>query len=221
MIRKILLIVVAVLSVGSMSAQGIGGGSRPGDNVIGRTVLKNYVFSIGPKLGVNYSLSGNPDGYDFDVAGGIGFTGGVALNMRFARPEGRPVGTERFGVQLEALYSMTSISAADETISMHGFEVPVLFQWYAHPSVFVELGPTFTGVFSSSPNSIKDSNATIMASKLKPFDIKLSVGVGYKHKSGFAVGVRYNHGFGEIAKDFNSKVSTISLGLSYMFDVVK
>ena len=187
--RAFLTLAVAVGMMVSASAQGI---VPVDDDVIGndhqvrrgKTVYKPYALSIGPKIGANYSIAGDPDGMDLGISGNVGFSAGVAANLRFGRPAGRPFGTERFGVQLEALYSMRSLKNDVEDITMNCFEIPVLFQWYFVPTFAIEVGPTFTGAFSTSPKEFKYNNAVYQMDKVKAYDVMLSVGLNCKLKNG-------------------------------------
>ncbi len=223
--RAIFTIAVAVGMTVSASAQGI----VPVDDdvvvtdeeVIISEVLKPYALSIGPKIGANYSIAGDPDGMDLGISGNVGFSAGVAANLRFGRPAGRPFGTERFGVQLEALYSMRSLKSDVEDITMNCFEIPVLFQWYFVPTFAVEVGPTFTGAFSSSPKEFKYNNAVYQMDKVKAYDVMLSIGLNCKLKNGFTADLRYNLGNSDMAGNFKTKVSTISLGIGWLFSVIK
>ncbi|MDE6548971.1 MAG: PorT family protein [Muribaculaceae bacterium] len=187
----------------------------------GTIVYKPYALSIGPKVGVNYSIAGDPDGMDLGMTGNIGFSAGAAVNLRFGRPAGKPFGTERFGVQLEALYSMHSLKTDVENINMSCFEIPVLFQWYFLPTFAAEVGPTFTGAFSASPKEFKYNNAVYQMDKMKAYDVMLSIGVNCKLKNGFTADLRYNLGNSDIAGNFQTKVSTISLGIGWLFNVIK
>lgn len=191
------------------------------DNIVISEVLKPYALSIGPKVGANYSIAGDPDGMDLGMSGNIGFSAGVAANLRFGRPAGRPFGTERFGVQLEALYSMRSLKTDVEDIKMNCFEIPVLFQWYFVPTFAIEVGPTFTGAFSASPKEFKYNNAVYQMDKVKAYDVMLSIGVNCKLKNGFTADLRYNLGNSDMAGNFQTKVSTISLGIGWLFSVIK
>ncbi len=217
--KAFLTLAVAVVMATSASAQGIG--IVPVDDEVPPTVLKPYALSIGPKIGANYSIAGDPDGMDLGISGNVGFSAGVAANLRFSRPAGRPFGTERFGVQLEALYSMRSLKSDVENIKMNSFEIPVLFQWYFLPSFAVEVGPTFTGAFSTSPKEFKYNNAVYQMDKVKAYDVMLSIGVNCKLKNGFSANIRYNLGNSDMAGNFQTKVSTISLGIGWLFNVIK
>lgn len=191
------------------------------ENITGIMVYKPYALSIGPKVGANYSIAGNPEGMDLGMAGNVGFSVGVAGNLRFGRPAGKPFGTERFGVQLEALYSMHSLKTDVKNITMNCFEIPVLFQWYFLPTFAVEVGPTFTGAFSTSPKEFNYNNAVYQMDKLKAYDVMLSMGVNCKLKNGFTADLRYNLGNSNMAGNFQTKVSTISLGIGWLFNVIK
>ena len=223
--RAFLTLAVAVGMAVSASAQGI----VPVDDevitsdeeVVISEVLKPYALSIGPKIGANYSIAGDPDGMDFGISGNVGFSAGVAANLRFGRPAGRPFGTERFGVQLEALYSMRSLKSDVEDITMNCFEIPVLFQWYFVPTFAIEVGPTFTGAFSTSPKEFKYNNAVYQMDKVKAYDVMLSIGLNCKLKNGFTADLRYNLGNSDMAGNFKTKVSTISLGIGWLFNVIK
>lgn len=222
--RAFFTLAVAVGMAASVSAQGI----VPVDEEeitpthrSGRVVYKPYALSIGPKVGTNYSMSGDPDGMDLGMSGNIGFSAGAAFNLRFGHPAGRPFGTERYGVQLEALYSMRSLKNDIEDITLNCFEIPVLFQWYIVPNFAFEVGPTFTGAFSASPRDFKYNNAIYQIDKVKALDVMLSVGINCKLKNGFTADLRYNLGNSDLAGNFNTKVSTISLGIGWLFNVIK
>jgi hypothetical protein len=187
----------------------------------GTYVLKNYVLSVGPKIGINYSMASDPNDMDLGMSSNIGYSAGLAANIRFGRPAGKPFGTERFGIQLEALYSMRSLKTNIENIDMNSFEVPVLFQWYFLPTFAVEVGPTFTGVLSASPKDFKYNNVVYQLDKMKAYDVMLSVGLNCKLKNGFTADLRYNLGNSDIAGNFQTKVSTISLGIGWLFNVIK
>lgn len=223
--RAFLTLAVAVGMAVSASAQGI----VPVDDevitsdeeVVISEVLKPYALSIGPKIGANYSIAGDPDGMDLGISGNVGFSAGVAANLRFGRPAGRPFGTERFGVQLEALYSMRSLKSDVENITMNCFEIPVLFQWYFVPTFAIEVGPTFTGAFATSLKEFKYNNAVYQMDKVKAYDVMLSIGLNCKLKNGFTADLRYNLGNSDMAGNFKTKVSTISLGIGWLFNVIK
>lgn len=190
-------------------------------------------ISIGPKVGMNLaSMSGLQDNYNLNPSNGIGFQGGLAANFHFGRrtPESRG-GTGLWGVQVEALYSQRTIKTDIEDMKFGCLEVPVLAQYYITPSLCIEAGPTFVTTLSSSPDEIFIQNfeetstaitdLNIKTGEIKAFDVMLSAGVGYKHKSGFIASARYNLGMSELAGNFTGKVSTISVSIGWLFNVIK
>lgn len=204
-----------------VSAQGIVPVEDEYVNKTHNMVLKPYAFSIGPKVGANYSLASNPEGMNLNMSGNIGFSGGVAFNLRFGRPAGRPFGTERFGVQIEGLYSMRSLKTNVENIKLNCFEIPLLLQWYVIPTFAIEVGPTFTGAISTSPEHFNYNNTVYDISKIKAYDVMLSAGVNCKLKNGFTADIRYNMGNSNLAGNFKTKVSTVSIGIGWLFNVIK
>lgn len=183
----------------------------------------SYRIYVGPKAGVNFaSMSGLSDEFALNPKSGIGFQGGLAAGIHFGRrTEKAEGGTGQFGILLEAMYSQRTIKTDAEDLKLSYFEVPVLAQYFVIPSVSLELGPTIAGTLSSSPDIMKIQNTTIVTGELKGFDVMLTAGVGYKHKSGFTASARYNLGMSELAGNFNGKVSTISVSIGWMFNLVK
>ena len=116
---------------------------------------------------------------------------------------------------------MRSLKNDVDDITLNCFEIPVLFQWYFVPNFAVEVGPTFTGAFSASPKEFNYNNAVYQMDKVKSYDVMLSIGVNCKLKNGFTADLRYNLGNSDLAGNFNTKVSTISLGIGWLFNVIK
>lgn len=220
MFKKLFLIAAITGSFFSSSAQGLTEVIEDIDPPT-QTVLKPFALSIGPKIDFNYAIAGNPKGMDINLSGNAGFNAGVAANVRFGRPAGKPYGTERFGAQLELLYSMRNLKSDIKNITMNGFEIPVLFQWYFIPNLAVEIGPTFSGVFSASPKQFAVDNSNFEMSKLKDYDVMLTLGLNCMLKNGFMAEFRYNLGNSNMAGNFETKVSTISLGIGWLFNVIK
>lgn len=222
MIKKTFLILIALaISVCASSQILVDENEDVEQTIVPTHFYRNYVLSVGPKVGGNYSSASDPANMSLGISGNIGYSAGIAGNIRFARPAGKPFGTERFGVQIEALYSLHSLKTDADNIDMSSFEVPVLFQWYVFPSLCIEAGPTFTGVLSAKPKELIYNNSIYQVDKIKGSDVMLTLGVGYKHKSGFTASVRYNLGNSELAENFKTKVSTISFGIGWLFSVVK
>lgn len=186
-------------------------------------VDSSYRIYLGPKVGANFSsMSGLSEGFALNPESGLGFQGGLAANFHFGRRSAKAEGgTGLFGVQVEAMYSQRTIKTDVEDLKLSYFEVPVLAQYYVIPALSIEVGPTIVGSLSSSPDEMKTGNMLIATGDLKGFDVMLTAGLGYKHKSGFTASARYNYGMSELAGNFNGKVSTITVSIGWLFSLVK
>lgn len=59
-------------------------------------------------------------------------------------------------------------------------------------------------------------------SKLKGFDVRPMVGIGYTiPRTGLDVNARYYLGMSKMAENFKSKMNTMEVSLSWMFDIAK
>lgn len=224
MFKRVFITLVAAFGLAAAaSAQGLDTYEQVNDEQVNerRVVLKPYVLSIGPKVGLNYSTADDPKGMNIGMSGNVGFHAGAAFNLRFARPEGRPLGTERFGVQVEVSYATRALKNDIDNITLSCIEVPVLFQWYFHPNFALEVGPTFTEAYSASPKELALGSGVFKMDEIKGYDVMLTAGLNCKLKNGFTASLRYNMGNSDLAGNFKTKVSTISLGIGWMFNVVK
>lgn len=186
-----------------------------------------FTVSVGVKGGVNYSLAGDPKGFELGTKGAVGFQGGLAANLHFSdKKDYTPAGTGHFGVQLEALYSQRTLKTDIEDIKMSCFAIPVLAQYYVSQSFTIEAGATFTGVLSTSPKTMtigtaQTGSTTFGLEKIQGYDIMPTVGIGYYNNCGFTASIRYNFGMSNLAKNFETKVSTAELSVGYLFKVYK
>ena len=185
----------------------------------------DYRIYMGVKGGTNFStMSGLSDEFRLEPKMGVGFQGGIVAGIRFGRWGGNEKaegGTGRLGIQLEALYSQRTIKTDVENLKLSYFEIPVLAQYYVARDICIELGPTFAGSLSSSPDEMKLGNMVVATGELSGFDVMLTGGVSYKHKSGFIASARYNYGMSELAGNFPGKVSTFNLSVGWAFNLNK
>lgn len=187
------------------------------------SVDSSYRINIGPKVGVNFAtMSGLSEEFGLNPKSGLGFQGGVAANIHFGRRTERSEGgTGLFGIQVEAMYSQRVIKTDIENLKFSNIEIPILAQYYVMPELSIEIGPTIVGALSSSPDEIETDNIVIATGELKGFDVMLTAGVGYKHKSGFTASARYNIGMSELAGNFDGKVSTVTVSIGWLFSLIK
>ena len=230
MLKKILFSLIAISISTCVQAQNIETpSSSTKDEIIDSyddddddVVPKPIALGIGAKVGVNYSFANDIDNIDMNMKGNVGFNGGIILNMRFCRrPLSKYADTGRIGLQLEALYSSESFKAEGQKIHLNRYEIPLLFQWWFISRLCIEIGPTFTGTFSVSPEKISHKNITYITEDIKGNDIMLSIGTEYKGKKGFSMGLRYNLGNSNLANNFETKVSSLSFNIGWIFTVVK
>lgn len=189
----------------------------------GSLVDSPYRIYIGPKVGVNFStMSGLPEEFKLNPKSGLGYQGGIAGNIHFGRRTKKSDGgTGLFGIQVEALYSQRVIKTDVEDLKLSYFEVPILAQYYVIPTLCIEVGPTIAGSLSSSPDEMKSDNIVIATGELKGFDVMLTAGIGYKHKSGFTASARYNLGMSKLAGNFEGKVSSFTVSVGWLFSLIK
>ena len=182
-----------------------------------------YRIYLGPKAGVNFaSMTGLSDEFGLNPKSGIGFQGGLAAGIHFGRRTPKAEGgTGRFGIQLEAMYSQRTIKTDYENLKLSYFEVPILAQYFVMPELCIELGPTICGTLNSSPEKIQSGNIVIQTEEIKGYDVMLTAGIGYKSKNGFTASARYNLGMSELAGNFNGKVSTVTVSVGWLFNLIK
>lgn len=219
--KKTILLIMGALML-SMGAWA----QSPGDDEF-TTIKRPLTISVGAKAGVNYSFAGEPKDFDLGIKGGVGFQGGLAVNLHFSdKLDYTPSGTGRWGVQLEGLYALRTLKTDEEDIKMNCFAVPLLAQYYVSPSFTIEAGPTFTGVLSASPKVLEQGTEAkgirrIHFEDLKSLDVMATVGVGYYHNSGFTASARFNLGLSGLAGNFESKVSSAEVSVGYLFKIFK
>jgi hypothetical protein len=112
--KKIFLVVVAVLACATLS----------------QAQLK-----IGAKAGVNIStLDFEAEGFSFSPDSKIGGHFGLMAKTMFS---------EQFGLQPELLYSMEGASIEDEDFNVNYVNIPVLLTWNPSEIFNIHLGPQF------------------------------------------------------------------------------
>lgn len=159
---------------------------------------------------------------------------GVGLELKYKQNTVKTIGTDESG-------------AENANLSIGYFEVPVYVQLYpfyktdAMNTFYIELGPDFAGTMSRSPKSLTVDNlsgdfSTVTynldnnGSKLKGFDVRVMAGIGYeipiknaKQETSSLVGInaRYYLGTSKLAENFNCKMNTFEISLSWMFSIGK
>lgn len=241
--KKLSLTLMALLSAMPMFAQ-----SDDGEDIGNVVKAKDNAFFLGPKVGVTMSTMTQPDeGKLFDKSD-IGFSAGMAFKARFGKATSNSEGgTGYVGLGLELMYTQNKAKtiATDEkgnenaSLSMSYFEAPVSVQFYplaksnAMNHLYVELGVAFVGTLSRSPKTltVEEPSADYSqvtykldadGSKLKGLDVRPMAGLGYTIPgTGLDVNARYYLGMSKMAENFKSKMNTLEVSLSWMFNIAK
>lgn len=159
---------------------------------------------------------------------------GAGIELKYKQNKVKTIGTDESG-------------KTNADLSIGYFEVPVFIQVYpfyqsdALNSFYLEAGPDFAGTLSCSPKSLTVNNLTgdnsdvtykldCDNSKLKGMDVRLMAGIGYdfalkneKQETTSLIGInaRYYMGTSKLAGNFNSKMNTLEISLSWMFNIGK
>lgn len=150
-----------------------------------------------------------------------GFNLGVAANLRFCkRNERSSAKTGLFAFQPEIRYATMGGDNPEYSIGTGYLMIPVMFQVYPTKNVYIEVGPEFALNLSHTPDHVAVGNYQLDITDLKANDVMLGVGLGYAI-NGFSVGVRYNHGFSNMAENLLWKNQLIQINIGYTFALNK
>ena len=241
--KKLSFTLMALLFVMPTFAQ-----SDDGEEIGNVVKAKNNAFFLGPKAGVTMTTMTQPDeGKLFDKSD-IGFSAGLALKTRFGKDTTNSEGCTGFvglGLELKYMQNKAKTIATDEngnqnaSLSVSYFEAPVYVQFYpmaksnAMNNLYIEVGAAFVGTLSRSPKTLTVyepsadySQVTYKldadGSKLKGMDVRPMAGIGYTIPgTGLDINARYYLGMSKMAENFKSKMNTLEVSLSWMFNIAK
>lgn len=200
-----------------------------------KTKHYNYEVSVGPRIAGGMSSMSEGDGLKIYDKGGMSFGGGLAANIRFGGKDskGRNLdGQGLFGVGLELNYKQHAVKTLPgEDLKLGYFEVPIMLQFYPCyntkqlKNLYVEVGPTIAGTLSKSPDILEYNDITYHTGDLKGFDVKATLGVGYRFSKlsandGFYANARYYLGTSKLAGNFPGKISSIEISIGYLFKCI-
>lgn len=164
---------------------------------------------------------------------GTGFLG-AGLELKYKMNTVKTIGTDESGKE-------------NADLSVGYFEAPLFVQIYpfyktrAMNTFYIEAGPNFAGTISRQPKSLIVDNLSGEYSSvtyhidddkstLKGMDVRVMAGIGYdfpiKNSSSettslIGINARYYMGTSNLAGNFNSKMNTLELSLSWMFNIGK
>lgn len=183
-------------------------------------------IAIGPKVGVGLDMGSHSNIENLDFGMGVGYQFGAAFNAHFGRrTEMSCGGTGWFGLQVEAIYGGRNIKLESTSLGTSCLEVPVLAQLYVTPSVALQAGATAVMILKGTPDELYYEGATYGTGEIKGKDVMITAGLAYKahlnENSSLLIDARYNMGMSNLAGNFDTKVSSVMLSLSYLFNIVK
>lgn len=184
-----------------------------------------FVMKYGVKAGVNMTSMSNDMAFDPGFGMGIGFRGGVFLNMRWGqRTENSLPGTGLWGFQPEILFSYQTAKTDAGDVKMNTISVPLLLKVYPTTAFSIEVGPEFSYLLSTSPETMEFNSQTNGIDKVglavgdcSGLIMGLAAGVAYDLPVGLTVGARYTYGFTDMAKNLKWKSSAIQATVGWMF----
>lgn len=197
---------------------------------------RSYSIAIGPKAGIGIAMGtdgvfmANSMEYKFDFKNGVAYQIGAKANIHFGRryPQS-PGGTGWFGIEAEILYGNRNIKAKENgNLRMHCLEIPILVEIYPIPSLAIEIGPTFVSILKCSPeqlyfDDVEPNTIAVGAPQIGQIsgsDLMLTFGINYKLPMGLAFDARYNLGNMGLAGNFDCKISSLMVTVSYLFSLV-
>ncbi|MBU4537970.1 MAG: PorT family protein [Weeksellaceae bacterium] len=193
-----------------------------------------FAQQFGIKAGMNVSSLSNDSSLS-DQQSKIGFNAGVFMNAPLA---------ENFSIQPELIYTqygakgtynadvVTSNGVQNQKFSsathLDYIALPVMFQYNATPSFYLEAGPEF-GLSVSAKDKVKNETTgeTLAESdnykdSINGFNFGVGLGAGYYFTPNVGLTARYVAGLTDIAKDRPSgsdsvKNNVFQVGLAYKF----
>lgn len=181
-----------------------------------------YRVSLGPKASIGLAIGSDSKTYHLDLTGGLAYQFGAAINARFGRlNQASEGGTGLLGAQVEALYSVRNVNIEGDRLKMSCIELPLLVQVYPNPNFAIEAGFTLLKTISSSPDKMTFDNVAISTGEIKGGDVMLTLGVCLRSSGGLMADVRYNMGNSQLASNFDTKVSSVVLSLTYLINFIK
>ncbi|SFH87060.1 porin family protein [Halpernia frigidisoli] len=195
-----------------------------------------FAQQFGIKGGMNVSSLSKDSGLS-DQKSKIGFNAGAFVNA--------PLGSN-FSIQPELIYTQygEKSSANNQTVIDNGaiktnqtissashldyIALPVMFQYNATPSFYLEAGPEF-GLNVNASNKVKNetSGNTLAETgnyndQINKFNLGIGIGAGYYFTPQLGLTARYVAGVTDIAKDRPNNSSSVrnnvfQVGLAYKF----
>lgn len=163
-------------------------------------------IKYGIKAGVNMSSMSNDMTFDPNFSMGTGFRVGALMNFHWGqRTVSSRQGTGFWGLQPEVLFSNQVVKSDGGDIKLNYIQVPIMLKVYPTSALSFEIGPEFSYLISTSPESINVGDATVKTGDCKGLNWGAGVGAAYEFEMGLVVGARYSMAFTELGKNLKWK----------------
>lgn len=154
--------------------------------------------SFGGKIGGNYAtvLGDNSGSYDPATAMVVGVMAELIM-------------TKKFSIQPEIVFSRQGFNSDDLSLKVNYTNFPVIAKFYAWKGFSLEAGPQIgfrTIAVATTPVGKYDARE-----RIKPIDLGVCGGIGYKLESGLNFGARINYGLSNINHYIGEKVHNQNL----------
>ena len=222
--KAFILAIGLLLSLGSAVAQvkvDRGYGEQKAKTAETSQVRQRSALAIkyGVKVGVNLSNMSNDMTFDPEFSMGTGFHVGALVNFHWGQRTASSLpGTGLWGLQPELLYSNNVIKSKGGDIKLNYIKVPVMLKVYPLSALSIEIGPEFSYLISSSPETVDLDDATVKVGDCKGFNFGAGVGAAYEFDFGLAIGARYSMNFTDLGKNLMWKNSSnIQISAGWLF----
>lgn len=176
-------------------------------------------IKYGVKAGLNMSTMSNDMSFDPNFSMGMGFRVGALVNLHWGKRTANSLnGTGLWGLQPEIVYSNQVVKSDGGDIKMNYIQVPIMLKVYPTSALSFEVGPEFSYLLSTSPDTMAADGAEMKIGDCKGLIMGAGVGAAYELDFGLVVGARYSLGLTDLAKNLKWKNSgNIQVTVGWLF----
>lgn len=176
-------------------------------------------IKYGVKAGLNMSTMSNDMAFDPGFSMGMGFRVGGLVNLHWGKRTANSLnGTGLWGLQPEIIFSNQVVKSDGGDVKMNYIQVPIMLKIYPISALSFEVGPEFSYLLSTSPDTMATDGAELNVGDCKGLTMGAGVGVAYELDFGLTIGARYSLGFTEMAKNLKWKNSgNIQVTVGWLF----
>lgn len=211
MCNKRVILLLSLFLVGpAVYAQQGWGTTKPKENPVFLSAYAETGLSIS-------SYHTTDEGMNPNLSSVAGFNIGAGVNMRFVkRDERSSIEDGLLGIQAGFLYTNSGFKTGDEKVSGGYLCIPVDFQFYPIPGLFIEAGPELCMSFGFTPETVNVQDMSLNISGHKANDLKFAVGAGYIFNV-FPAGIHIKYLFGtsDFAENLPWKGNQLRISLFY------